>query len=125
MSSMNGCWQEPISKWMNQCKSARAASSRSRRYTYTKSSSTSAFLSAGTFQSLARETKPDLGDLVLKPGLRFGYLPHIPNVPPETAVRDVLSAPSPEAAKNGSINRLSHPGSLGQPGHNPMPYGLG
>ncbi len=51
------------------------------------------------FRLVAGETKPDLGDLVLKPGLRFGYLPQVPNVPPETAVRDVLSAPSPEAQR--------------------------
>src|SRR5437870_2773883 len=51
------------------------------------------------FRILAGETAPDLGDLVLKPGLRYGYLPQVPNVPPETAVRDVLSAPSPEAQR--------------------------
>jgi ATP-binding cassette subfamily F protein 3 len=51
------------------------------------------------FQLLAGETKPDLGDLVLKPGLRYGYLPQVPNVPPETVVRDVLSAPSPETQR--------------------------
>src|SRR3989454_468056 len=51
------------------------------------------------FRLLAAETAPDLGDLVLKPGLRYGYLPQVPNVPPETAVRDVLSAPSPEAQR--------------------------
>ena len=39
------------------------------------------------FRLLTGETKPDLGDLVLKPGLRFGYLPQVPNIPPETAVR--------------------------------------
>src|SRR3990172_7301315 len=49
------------------------------------------------FQLLTGETKPGLGDLVLKPGLRYGYLPQVPNIPPETTVRDVLSAPSPEA----------------------------
>src|SRR5438093_10305606 len=48
------------------------------------------------FRVLAGETAPDLGDLVLKPGLRYGYLPQVPNVPPEPVVRDVLSAPSPE-----------------------------
>src|SRR5205807_2244390 len=48
---------------------------------------------------LAGETAPDLGDLILKPGLRYGYLPQVPNVPPETVVRDVLSAPSPEAQR--------------------------
>src|SRR5436853_3919560 len=51
------------------------------------------------FRLLAGETTPDLGDLVLKPGLRYGYLPQVPNVPPETVVRDVLSAPSPEAQR--------------------------
>src|SRR5947208_2364406 len=51
------------------------------------------------FRLLAGETSPDLGDLVLKPGLRYGYLPQVPNVPPETAVRVVLSAPSPEAQR--------------------------
>ena len=33
------------------------------------------------FRLLAGETAPDLGDLVLKPGLRYGYLPQVPNVP--------------------------------------------
>src|SRR5881296_3585562 len=51
------------------------------------------------FRLLAGETAPDLGDLVLKPGLRYGYLPQVPNVPPDTIVRDVLSAPSPEAQR--------------------------
>src|SRR5438309_1916961 len=51
------------------------------------------------FRLLAGETRPDLGDLVLKPGLRYGYLPQVPNVPPETVVQDVLSAPSPEAQR--------------------------
>src|SRR3989442_12842539 len=51
------------------------------------------------FRLLAGETAPDLGDLLLKPGLRYGYLPQVPNVPPETVVRDVLSAPSPEAQR--------------------------
>jgi ATPase subunit of ABC transporter with duplicated ATPase domains len=44
------------------------------------------------FQLLAGETKPDLGDLVRKPGLRFGYFPQVPNIPPETVVQDFLSA---------------------------------
>ena len=48
------------------------------------------------FQLIAGETKPDVGDLVSKPELRFGYLPQIPNVPDATIVRDVLSAPTPE-----------------------------
>src|SRR5256884_10019698 len=51
------------------------------------------------FRLLAGETTPDLGDLVLKPGLPYGYLPQVPNVPPETVVRDRLSAPSPEAQR--------------------------
>src|SRR3989442_1568935 len=46
------------------------------------------------FRLLAGETAPDLGDFVLKPGLRYGYLPQVPNVPQETVVRDVLSAPT-------------------------------
>src|SRR5436853_1181263 len=33
------------------------------------------------FRLLAGETAPDLGDLVLKPSLRYGYLPQVPNVP--------------------------------------------
>src|SRR5207302_11354342 len=51
------------------------------------------------FRLLAGETAPDLGDLVLKPGLRYGYLLQVPNVPPEPAVRNVLSAPSPGAPR--------------------------
>ena len=51
------------------------------------------------FKLLAGETKPDVGDLVRKPELRFGYLPQIPNVPEETIVRDVLSAPTPEVQR--------------------------
>ena len=51
------------------------------------------------FQLLAGEARPDLGDLVFKPGLHFGYLPQIPNIPPDTVVRDVLSAPSIEVQR--------------------------
>src|SRR3989442_14486863 len=51
------------------------------------------------FRLLAGETAPALGDLVLKPGLRYGYLPQGPHVPPGTVVRDVLSAPSPAAPR--------------------------
>src|SRR2546426_7538526 len=51
------------------------------------------------FKLIAGETPLDLGDLTAKPGLRYGYLPQVPNVPPETPVRDVLSAPSPEAQR--------------------------
>src|SRR2546427_974609 len=43
------------------------------------------------FKLIAGETPLDLGDLTAKPGLRYGYLPQVPNVPPETPVRDVLS----------------------------------
>src|SRR5205814_10573201 len=49
------------------------------------------------FRLLAGETAPDLGHLALKPGLRHGDLPQVPNVAPDTAVRDVLPGPSPEA----------------------------
>ncbi|HYM38999.1 MAG TPA: ABC-F family ATP-binding cassette domain-containing protein [Thermoplasmata archaeon] len=51
------------------------------------------------FKLLAGETKPDVGDLVTKPELRFGYLPQIPNVPEATIVREVLSAPSAEVQR--------------------------
>ena len=51
------------------------------------------------FKLLAGETKQDVGDLVFKPEMRFGYLPQIPNVPPETIVREVLSAPTPEVQR--------------------------
>src|SRR3989442_3173449 len=51
------------------------------------------------FRLIAGETQLDLGDLVMKEGLRYGYLPQVPNVPPETVVRDVLSAPSPESQR--------------------------
>jgi ATP-binding cassette subfamily F protein 3 len=51
------------------------------------------------FKLLAGETKPDVGDLITKPELRFGYLPQIPNIPAETIVRDVLSSPTPEARR--------------------------
>src|SRR3990172_6316640 len=51
------------------------------------------------FQLLTGETKPGLGDLVLKPGPRFASPPQPPTAPPEPAVRDVLSAPSPEARR--------------------------
>src|SRR5213594_3094410 len=51
------------------------------------------------FRLIAGETTLDLGDLVMKEGLQYGYLPQVPNVPPETVVRDVLSAQSPEAQR--------------------------
>src|SRR5438445_12699669 len=51
------------------------------------------------FRLIAGETQLDLGDLVIKEGLRYGYLPQVPNDPPETVVRDVLSAQSPEAQR--------------------------
>ena len=51
------------------------------------------------FRLIAGETTLDLGDLVLKTGLRYGYLPQVPNVPTDTPVRDVLSSPSPEAQR--------------------------
>ncbi|TLZ61942.1 MAG: ABC-F family ATP-binding cassette domain-containing protein [Methanobacteriota archaeon] len=51
------------------------------------------------FRLIAGETTLDLGDLEMKEGLQYGYLPQVPNVPPETVVRDVLSAQSPEAQR--------------------------
>src|SRR6266540_4610259 len=51
------------------------------------------------FRLIAGETTLDLGDLAIKEGLQYGYLPQVPNVPPETPVRDVLSAQSPEAQR--------------------------
>src|SRR5947208_3115091 len=39
------------------------------------------------FRLLAGETTPDLGDLVLTPGLRYGSLPPVPHVPPATRSR--------------------------------------
>jgi ATP-binding cassette subfamily F protein 3 len=51
------------------------------------------------FKLIAGETQLDLGDLVLKPGIRYGYLPQVPNVPTDTPVRDVLSSLSPEAQR--------------------------
>src|SRR2546428_10451275 len=51
------------------------------------------------FRLLARETAPDLGDLALKTALRYGYLPQVPNLPPEPVRRDGLSAPRPEAPR--------------------------
>ena len=51
------------------------------------------------FRLIAGETKLDLGDLIMKSGLRYGYLPQVPNIPPETPVRDILTAPSPETRR--------------------------
>jgi len=51
------------------------------------------------FRLIAGEIRLDLGDLLFRKGLRFGYLPQVPNVPQETPVRDILSAPSPEAVR--------------------------
>jgi ATP-binding cassette, subfamily F, member 3 len=49
------------------------------------------------FKLIAGETRPDLGELQTRTGLRIGYLPQVPNVPDDAPVRDILSAPSPEA----------------------------
>ena len=76
------------------------------------------------FRLLTGETKPDLGDLMLRPGLRFGYLPQVPNVPSETAARDILFAPSPEAVENGNINISSSSSVIlgdGRDGDRPRP----
>lgn len=51
------------------------------------------------FRLLAGELRPDLGELEWSPAVRIGYLPQVPNVPDEAPVRDVLSAPSPEAQR--------------------------
>src|SRR2546426_994984 len=61
------------------------------------------------FRLLAGETTADLGDLVFKPGLRYGYLPQVPNVPPETVVRDVLSARALANAKEKAVLLLDEP----------------
>jgi len=51
------------------------------------------------FRLIAGETRLDLGDLVMKQGLRYGYLPQVPSTAPETLVREILSAPSPEVRR--------------------------
>src|SRR3989454_8109469 len=48
---------------------------------------------------IAGETTLDLGDLVMKEGLQYGYLPQVPNVPPEPVGRDGLSGQGPEAQR--------------------------
>ena len=48
---------------------------------------------------LGGELRPDLGEIAFKAGIRFGYLPQVPNVPPEILVQDVLSEPSPEVRR--------------------------
>jgi ATP-binding cassette, subfamily F, member 3 len=50
------------------------------------------------FRMLAGEIKPDLGEFERRADLRIGYLPQVPNVPPDMLVRDVLAAPDPEVA---------------------------
>ena len=49
------------------------------------------------FRLIAGEERADLGEIQLRSGLRIGYLPQVPNRPAEALVRDILSAPSPEA----------------------------
>src|SRR5436853_5136876 len=44
------------------------------------------------FRLLAGETAPDLGDLVLKPGLRYGYLAQVTHLPSDALLRDVRLA---------------------------------
>ena len=44
------------------------------------------------FELLVGETNSDLGDIVVKPGLRFGGPSQVPHVPPET-VGQVTIAP--------------------------------
>src|SRR5437879_10840177 len=50
------------------------------------------------FRLLAGETAPELGDLVRKPGPRYGYLPQLPNAPPETVLATARAAPTTGAA---------------------------
>src|SRR5436853_3118739 len=44
------------------------------------------------FRLLAGETAPALGDLVLKPGLRYGYLAQVTHLPSDALLRDVRLA---------------------------------
>jgi len=48
------------------------------------------------FRLLSGELTPDVGNLEFRGPLRVGYLPQVPNIPAATAVRDVLSSPTPE-----------------------------
>jgi len=43
-------------------------------------------------QLLAGETKPTVGELLLKPRLGFGSFHQVPNITRDTVVRDVLMA---------------------------------
>src|SRR2546430_2784718 len=52
------------------------------------------------FRLLAGETAPGPAGLLLEPGLRDGYLPQGPNVPPGTRVQDVPAAPRPGAQRH-------------------------
>lgn len=51
------------------------------------------------FRLIAGEFTPDYGDLRLRPSLRIGYLPQVPNVSPDLRVSEVLAAPSPEVRR--------------------------
>ncbi len=51
------------------------------------------------FKLLAGQLKPDLGEFETKPDLRVAYLPQVPDVPPETPVSELLSAPTARAEK--------------------------
>src|SRR5438093_12864033 len=52
------------------------------------------------FRLIAGETSLDLGDLLIKEGLQYGYLPKVQNVPPETPVLHVLYAQAPHAQRH-------------------------
>ena len=54
------------------------------------------------FRLIMGEYAPEYGEIQRAPGLRLGYLPQIPNVPPGMKVRDVLSEASPEAKRLGA-----------------------
>src|SRR5688572_28181168 len=51
------------------------------------------------FRILSEEIVPDLGEVERRTGLRIGYLPQVPNIAPETVVRDVLAAPDKESER--------------------------
>ena len=51
------------------------------------------------FRMLVGETAPDLGEILMKSDLRFGYLPQVPNVPEDRPVREVLAEPNAETRR--------------------------
>lgn len=51
------------------------------------------------FKLLSGQLKPDLGEFETKPDLRVAYLPQVPDLPDDTPVAEILSAPSAIAEK--------------------------